>query len=82
MCCRSGKSRVLVCAALGLERQAGLRDHQQQALDFLDIDAQPETDRRRSLFVFSSKPLLEQFQKAELEKYAEHVELFLVYESV
>ena len=80
ICCRGGKSRVLRCAALGLPELDGLRDHQRAALDFIEVEAQPETGRRRSLLVFSGKPLLEQFRAVELE--ACGAEIYAVYSNV
>jgi superfamily II DNA or RNA helicase len=77
ICCRGGKSRVLRCAALGLAELDDLRPHQQDALDFVDVEAQPDTERRRSLLVFSGKPLLEQFQASELRDCG--AEVFPVY---
>ena len=80
MCCRSGKSRVIRCAALGLSELDGLRDHQQKALDFIEVEVQPEAERRRSLLVFSGKPLLEQFRGTELE--ACGADIYAVYSNV
>ena len=80
ICCRGGKSRVVRCAALGLAELEGLRVHQQEALNFIEVEAQPDTERRRSLLVFSGKSLLEQFRVAELE--ACDAEIYPVYSNV
>ena len=80
ICCRGGKSRVIRCAAIGLSELDGLRVHQQEALDFIEVGAQPETGRRRSLLVFSGKPLLEQFRAAELRDCG--AEIYAVYSNV
>ena len=77
ICCRGGKSRVLRCAALGLTELDGLYAHQREALEFIDVEAQPETERRLSMLVFSGKHLLEQFRASELQGCG--AELFAVY---
>jgi len=70
MCCRSGKSKILTCAALGLHSNLpGLRDHQREAVAFAEVEAQVVHDRRRALLVFSSKCLLEQYRDSELEPF-------------
>jgi hypothetical protein len=73
---------VLLHAALGLDDAGGLRPHQQAALETLDLPSQSEGSRRRSLLVFSSKPLLEQFWTTELEAHLGECQVLPVYSNV